>query len=443
MIGEAIDGNGDGALDYYLRINPLGARGDLRGPPLRALRLRPDDRRPRCPDRRRGQELVADRDGGLEHGRDQPVDPRHPAGARRPARRASELPGAWPGFRATRRFRGTTYEIEVSRATAAGLGRGSAATTLVVDGAPDRRDRGPAPTDGHAASAGRGRAPVTLADDAASEPVAGDFHGHPTVRLTTRADRGRGAGELRASDRRPARTGGPNLLAETPDVGWETPYGRYELVRRPSAVVLAGGSRPGRDARLRRADRRAAPRRAAAHRRHRARDGLRPVDRGSLDPGCPRGRRPPRARERAARSRSSWPRGPSPSCRSAGGRWCPSGAPSSGTTARPNRNLVLWPYTSWDDPRLRVRDGLVTWWTRPAPELKVGCFADAGWVAYARDGIGARAPLRARRRRGAPGPRLQRGDVLRVALPGARDPGPTARPRAGRGRDAASSAGRS
>ena len=78
---------------------PLGPRGDLGRAPLRAVRLRPDDRRARRADARRGQELVADGDGGLEHGRDQPVDPGHPPRARRAAGRARDprLVGGVPG----------------------------------------------------------------------------------------------------------------------------------------------------------------------------------------------------------------------------------------------------------------------------------------------------------------------------------------------------------
>ena len=66
---------------------PVGPRGDLRGPPLRAVRLRPDDRRARRADPRRGQELVADRHGRLELRRGQPVDRGHPARVRRAAHR--------------------------------------------------------------------------------------------------------------------------------------------------------------------------------------------------------------------------------------------------------------------------------------------------------------------------------------------------------------------
>jgi len=65
---------------------PLRPRGHLGGAPLRAVRLRTDDRGPGRADARRGQELLADGDGRLEHGRDQPVDPGHPSRARWPAR---------------------------------------------------------------------------------------------------------------------------------------------------------------------------------------------------------------------------------------------------------------------------------------------------------------------------------------------------------------------
>jgi cellobiose phosphorylase len=46
------------------------------------------------------------------------------------------IPGAWPGFQATRRFRGTTYEITVTRGEGSGTGDGPARIELVVDGRP-------------------------------------------------------------------------------------------------------------------------------------------------------------------------------------------------------------------------------------------------------------------------------------------------------------------
>ena len=42
MIAEAVMGDGDARYDYYMRINPVGARGHQRAAPLRAVRLRAD-----------------------------------------------------------------------------------------------------------------------------------------------------------------------------------------------------------------------------------------------------------------------------------------------------------------------------------------------------------------------------------------------------------------
>ena len=72
---------------------------------------------------------------------------------------------------------------------------------------------------------------MTQSDDTGVRPVPGDFHGHPTLRSATarsgwrcwRAP-GRGSSACGADEC------AANLLAETPDLGWETPHGRYELV---------------------------------------------------------------------------------------------------------------------------------------------------------------------------------------------------------------------
>ena len=115
MIGEAITGNADGALDYYLRINPSA--------------------REAISDVHRTEPYVY---AQMIAGRDAPTEgeaknswltgtaawnfvaisqwilgirPEHDGLRVEPA-----LPAAWPGFRATRRFRGTAYEIDVRRA---------------------------------------------------------------------------------------------------------------------------------------------------------------------------------------------------------------------------------------------------------------------------------------------------------------------------------------
>jgi hypothetical protein len=65
----------------------------------------------------------------------------------------------------------------------------------------------------------------------------------------------------------------------------------------------------------------------------------------------------------------------------------PQAAAMPGHHVRPNRMLVLWPYTSWEDPRLRPRDGIVSLEATSGPNLKVGYFNDAGWVGYVRDDV--------------------------------------------------------
>ena len=113
---------------------PVGARGDLGRPSLRAVRLRPDDRRPRRADPRRGEELVAHRDRGLELRRDQPVDPGHPArsttgcGSTRRCRRPGRDSGRHAGSGAP------TYEIDVRRAGSQAGGTAPASVALLVDG---------------------------------------------------------------------------------------------------------------------------------------------------------------------------------------------------------------------------------------------------------------------------------------------------------------------
>ena len=88
MIGETRVGNGDRAHDYYNAHQSFRSRGNQRRPPLRALRLRPDDRRPRRSHAWGSQELVAHRHGRLELLRRHAMDSWHPHVLRRAADRA-------------------------------------------------------------------------------------------------------------------------------------------------------------------------------------------------------------------------------------------------------------------------------------------------------------------------------------------------------------------
>jgi cellobiose phosphorylase len=137
MIGEAMAGNADGALDYYLRINPSAreAISDVH----------------RCEPYVYPQ-TIAGRDSATEGEAKNSwltgtaawnmvaisqwilgIRPEHDGLRVEPA-----LPTAWPGFRATRRFRGTRYDIEVRRSDGAASGDGDrpVRVSLCVDGAP-------------------------------------------------------------------------------------------------------------------------------------------------------------------------------------------------------------------------------------------------------------------------------------------------------------------
>jgi hypothetical protein len=62
---------------------------------------------------------------------------------------------------------------------------------------------------------------------------------------------------------------------------------------------------------------------------------------------------------------------------------CPADHPLS-----PNRHLVLWPYTSWADPRLGLHDEYCLLHARPRlPPCKIGYFNGRGWAGYLRDGV--------------------------------------------------------
>jgi len=131
MIGEAILGNGDGALDYYLRINP-SAREAI-------------SEVHRCEPYVYAQ-MIAGRDAPT-HGEAKNswltgtaawnlvaisqwilgIRPEHDG-----LRVAPAIPAAWPGFTAVRRFRGVDYEIAVTR----GVEAGRPSPSLLVDGRP-------------------------------------------------------------------------------------------------------------------------------------------------------------------------------------------------------------------------------------------------------------------------------------------------------------------
>jgi hypothetical protein len=55
---------------------------------------------------------------------------------------------------------------------------------------------------------------------------------------------------------------------------------------------------------------------------------------------------------------------------------------------QPDRLLVLWPYTDWADPRLKYKDGFMFLDAQPSPEpAKWGNLNRQGWIGYVWQGI--------------------------------------------------------
>lgn len=224
--------------------------------------------------------------------------------------------------------------------------------------------------------------PVESRDDRSVD----DFHGYATRRL---ASDHLWVEVLATAGPRIVRVGlagsMANLLAETPGDGWDTPHGRYELFgghrlwfapEDPDRVAIPDGHglriEPEADGirltglaeeptgLVRSMTLRLDPSRASLEVCH----GLRNV-----------GDRPI---ELAPWSITQLPLG--------GAVLLPQRAATVGHGVHPNRMLVFWPYTSWEDPRFRPRDGLLTLDALAGPDLKLGYFNDAGWVGYVRDG---------------------------------------------------------
>ena len=225
----------------------------------------------------------------------------------------------------------------------------------------------------------------------AGHPVArstpGDFHGRPTLRIANGAI----AIEVLAAagprivglrcDGSPA-----NLLAETPDIGWDTALGRYELLGGHRLWLAPEDSE------------RAAIPDADGLAVEPLSDGLRLTGARESPTGCVRSmevrldpvlpavsvlhrvhNRGPRALELAPWAITQLPLG--------GQALLPLRRAVPGHETHPNRALVVWPYASLDDPRLSIRDGLVTVDAIAGDDQKVACLDDTGWVAYVRDGI--------------------------------------------------------
>ena len=182
--------------------------------------------------------------------------------------------------------------------------------------------------------------------------------------------------------------GSPNLLADVPDISWDTSHGKYhplgghrlwtspESVERtyipdeaglqikeiPNGVELTGAQEAG--------------------------SGVRKIMRIELDPV-----RPVVRLAHTITNGNPVPIGLAAWCitmfRQGGGVILPQ--PVGNTDAQgllANRLLVLWPYTHLQDARLILRDDLILLHAQPTlPPVKVGISSTAGWLAYWLEGM--------------------------------------------------------
>lgn len=215
-----------------------------------------------------------------------------------------------------------------------------------------------------------------------------DFYGRPTLTLESehlRLDVLAEAGPrivrlmLPGSDE--------NLLAEVPDIGWETEFGRYELF---------GGHRLWHSPE-------AMPRTyipdSSGATVTRTSGGARLCGQTEVETGIQKTveieleeARPALRLHHTLENRGLWPVELA--------AWAITKMPLGGLAVLPqpvgpvdesgllpNRRLTLWPYTRWDDPRLHLADDFIVIEGRPImPPIKVGYFNPAGWLGYFRAG---------------------------------------------------------
>jgi hypothetical protein len=220
----------------------------------------------------------------------------------------------------------------------------------------------------------------------AGRAVEGTFHGLPTVMVAGEAAWFEVLADTGPRIVRLGLAGGPNLLAETPEIAWPTEHGPYRLYggHRLWLAPEAAGRNTAPDG-----DGMAVARLA---------DGVRLTARPDLETGCVRTIEvrldPRRAVLRVDHEVCNG--GPSPvelapwaitQLPPGGTALLPQATAAPGHRMRPNRLVALWPYSSWDDPRLVLHDGFVAVHGDEGPDLKVGCADHAGWAAWVHDGV--------------------------------------------------------
>ena len=217
----------------------------------------------------------------------------------------------------------------------------------------------------------------------------GEYHGHPTRRL----ENGHCWIEVLAD-------GGPrivgfglagegNVLIESPDVSWDNGYGRFELfgghrlwfapetpecsVPDSTGLTLAPILDAGGLA-LRLAGATEAP------------TGLRKTVEVRLDPDSAAVSVRNEIRNIGSQTFEVSPWGIT-SLRPGGMAVAPLPGPADEHLLQPSQVLVLWPYASWSDDRLKIDDRFLAVSMHPAPRFKIGCLSASGSVGYLTDGL--------------------------------------------------------
>jgi hypothetical protein len=177
-----------------------------------------------------------------------------------------------------------------------------------------------------------------------------------------------------------------NLLAETPDVAWETPWGRYELLGGhrlwcapedppwtsvPEADDAIASELP-RGLRLERLERPTQLRKA-------------------IEVELVEGAAEVRLRH-VVRNEGAQPRTLAPwaitMLRLGGLALLPQQlGPLAGMPRLPNRSLVLWPYSSWAEPRLQLSDELVLVRGEAGRQFKLGQLSSRAVAGYLVEGV--------------------------------------------------------
>ncbi len=66
----------------------------------------------------------------------------------------------------------------------------------------------------------------------------------------------------------------------------------------------------------------------------------------------------------------------------------PNGEPAKAENSFPDRQVTLWPYTRWQDSRLKVTDDFIYVAARAElPPCKIGCLNHQGWIGYLNRGV--------------------------------------------------------